>query len=51
MRRRELIQAAGLSLMAPTLALAQQAIDYPVSRVTLVTHSSPGAAPMCFCAT
>ncbi len=42
MRRRELIQAAGLSLMAPTLALAQQAIDYPVSRVTLVTHSSPG---------
>ena len=42
MRRRELIQAAGLSLMTPTLALAQQAIDYPVSRVTLVTHSSPG---------
>lgn len=42
MRRRELIQAAGLSLMAPTLALAQQAIDYPVNRVSLVTHSSPG---------
>ncbi len=42
MRRRELIQAAGLSLMAPTLALAQQAIDDPGSRVTLVTHSSPG---------
>lgn len=42
MRRRELIQAAGLTLMAPTLALAQQAIDYPVNRVSLVTHSSPG---------
>jgi putative tricarboxylic transport membrane protein len=42
MKRRDLIQATGLSLLTPGLAFSQQAIDYPVGRVSMVTHSSPG---------
>jgi putative tricarboxylic transport membrane protein len=42
MKRRDLIQATGLGLLAPGLAFSQANIDYPVGRVSLVTHSSPG---------
>jgi len=41
MKIRTLIAAAALTLCSVGAALAQPA-DYPVSRVTLVTHSSPG---------
>lgn len=42
MKRRELVKAAGLGMLMPGLAFGQQVLDYPVSRVSLVTHSSPG---------
>ena len=41
MKIKTLIAAATMTLCTTGIALAQQ-IDYPVSRVTLVTHSSPG---------
>ena len=43
MQRRELLFTAGLTLASGfPLTASAQAIDYPVGRVTLATHSSPG---------
>ena len=43
MQRRELLITTGLTLAAGfPLSASAQAIDYPVGRVTLATHSSPG---------
>lgn len=43
MQRRELLITAGLTLASGfPLTASAQAIDYPVGRVTLATHSSPG---------
>jgi putative tricarboxylic transport membrane protein len=43
MQRRDLLITAGLTLAGGfPLTASAQAIDYPVGRVTLATHSSPG---------